>query len=79
MCTRTSFALQTGTLADDSIRGAAIGSNGTYVFAGNTRGDLNGTNAGSYDRGAFKIDVEGDIVWTWQVIPTQIRQIRTYL
>jgi len=60
-------AFQDGTSEDDHLGGAVVGSDGTYVFAGNTRGDWSGTNAGGYDWAAFKVDAQGDILWSWQV------------
>lgn len=40
---------------------------GSVVLAGRTSGNWSGTNAGSVDMAAVKLDAEGDIVWKWQV------------
>ena len=60
-------AFQDGTSEDDHLGGAVEGSDVAYVFAGITRGDWSGTNAGGYDWAAFKADAQGDILWSWQV------------
>ena len=52
--------------------GSAVFANESYVFAGSTRGDWDGTNAGEYDYVAFKVDTQGDILWKWQVNSRQI-------
>lgn len=61
------YASQAGTTETDHLTGATIGRNGTYVFAGSTRGDWNATSNGKYDAAAFKVDARGDILWRWQV------------
>lgn len=40
---------------------------GSSVLAGYTEGNWSATNAGSYDFMAVKLDVNGSIVWEWQV------------
>ncbi|CAN0565340.1 unnamed protein product, partial [Laminaria digitata] len=62
-----SVGTQNGTSGDDHVGGAVVGSNGTYVFAGSTRGDWSGANAGGYDWAVFKVDDQGDVLWSWQV------------
>ena len=62
-----SVATQNGSSGDDHLGGAVAGANGTYVFAGSTRGDWSGANAGGYDWAVFKVDDQGDILWSWQV------------
>lgn len=62
------YASQAGTADNDLLLGTTIVKNGTYGFAGITRGEWNATNDGVYDGAAFKVDASRDIVWRWQVI-----------
>ena len=61
------FGHQNGTPEHDYIDAAAAGPNGTYVFAGTTRGYWSATNAGIEDWVVFEEDAQRDILWTWQV------------
>lgn len=40
---------------------------GSTVLAGSTNGDWNAANAGDDDFAACKLDVDGTLLWKWQV------------
>lgn len=46
----------------------AMMDDGSTILAGSTGGDWNGTNLGGQDFAASKLDVNGNLIWTWQVI-----------
>lgn len=59
--------MQAGTIEEEELLGAASADDGSVVLAGLTYGDLSGTNQGSSDFAAFKVDSSGMTEWTWQV------------
>lgn len=61
------FTVQYGTSGSDKIRDAANGLNNTFVAVGISFGNWSGTNAGSGDMVATKLDINGDVLWKWQV------------
>lgn len=64
----SNISAQSGTSGDDYILGAAVGSDGTYIFGGKTGGSWNATNARGWDWAVFKVDEQGNYLWKWQVI-----------
>lgn len=64
------FLLQDGTAEDDIIKGVAAGEDGSTILAGYTKGAWAGSNDGSYDVAAVKLDANGIEVWRWQVTTT---------
>lgn len=40
---------------------------GSALFAGTTFGDWVQVSVGSWDFAAMKMDVDGNVLWTWQV------------
>lgn len=57
-----------GTSGDDLVYALAMMDDGSTILAGSTGGDWNGTNLGGQDFAASKLDVNGNLIWTWQVI-----------
>ena len=60
-------AAQDGTDDYDFVRTAVATINGTFVLAGSTSGDWNGSNVGDRDFAALKLDADGNVIWKWQV------------
>ena len=60
-------ATQDGTEGNDYANTAVTTINGTFVLAGSTYGDWNGSNAGNSDFAAVKLDADGNVIWKWQV------------
>lgn len=83
------LCIQAGTPEDEHLRGGAVGSDGSTVLVGHSKGDWNGTNAGDYDFVALKVDAQGEIIWKWQVktikrlteqsLPGSIRSTRKWI
>lgn len=61
------FVRQDGTGNFDSFQAAVPTGDGSAVLAGVTFGSWNGTNAGSGDFAAVKLDTNGTVDWRWQV------------
>ena len=61
------ISAQSGTSENDYIHDAALGSDGNYIFGGNTNGNWNATHAGLWDWAVFKVDEQGNFLWKWQV------------
>jgi catechol 2,3-dioxygenase-like lactoylglutathione lyase family enzyme len=57
---------QFGTADGDSSNGVAVDSTGNIYLTGDTRGDLGGANAGSYDAWVAKYDPQGNQLWVQQ-------------
>ena len=57
---------QFGTSDDDFARGVAVDASGNVLVSGNTRGSLEGANAGNLDAFVRKYDADGSVVWTRQ-------------
>lgn len=62
----TLWTRQFGTPGIDTLEDMAIDSAGNIIVVGRTRGDLEGTNAGSDDAFVRKYRPNGDIAWTRQ-------------
>lgn len=45
-----------------------MGDDGSVVVAGQTDGDWDIPNLGHGDMAAFKLDVDGTLLWRWQVL-----------
>ncbi len=60
------WVAQHGTATFDRGYALAIDSTGHILVAGNTNGDLNGTNAGSYDFVLLSYTDSGSLNWTYQ-------------
>lgn len=60
--------LQGGTTEDDTLTAVAVNQvDGSMVFAGKTDGDWGKENAGKSDFVAMKLDIDGNLLWRWQV------------
>eukprot|EP00904_Undaria_pinnatifida_P011787 jgi/Undpi1/7739/HiC_scaffold_23.g10212.m1 len=57
---------QNGTEFDDRLNAAAVGEDGSIVFAGWSEGDWGSVNFGSSDFVAVKLDSNGKELWRWQ-------------
>lgn len=73
MHTLNFVARQDGSIEYDVITGAAAGSDGSVVLSGYTYGNWSEMNQGEEDYVAFKLDSNGDVVWTLQVIGQGLR------
>lgn len=60
--------IQDGTAGVDNATGIALAEDGSAVLSGSTTGDWNATNLGQTDFAALKLDVDGTLLWKWQVI-----------
>ncbi len=58
---------QLGTTGNDFSRGVTTDSDGNVYISGATLGNLDGTNAGSYDAWVAKYDTGGNLLWTKQL------------
>lgn len=58
---------QGGTKGDEFLRGAAFGPNSTAVLVGRTNESWGSPNAGGDDMVVVKLDIDGNLLWTWQV------------
>lgn len=65
------LSFQDGTSLSDGFFDVAANDDGSMVLAGYTWGSWNATNKGSADFVAVKLDSDGSIVWSWQVICCQ--------
>lgn len=61
------FSAQDGTNETDVFSDAVNGLNDTFVIVGHSTGDWNGKNSGSGDMIATKLDIDGNVLWRWQV------------
>lgn len=62
------FVLEQGGTNDaEELNASVMVTDGSVVLAGWTLGNWDGTNAGSYDCAAVKLDVDGNVLWKWQV------------
>lgn len=59
--------LQDGSSGDDTLKCVAAAEDDTVVLAGYTEGSLGGENAGETDCAVVKLDVDGGVLWRWQV------------
>lgn len=58
---------QNGTAEIDRAYGVAVFDDGSTIVAGATAGDWAADNLGEQDFAASKIDVNGTLLWKWQV------------
>lgn len=74
---RTRLPIQDGSEYNDYAHGIELDDDGSVVVAGATRGEWAIPNLGEWDFAAFKLDADGNLLWTWQVtnsgsrMPTQ--------
>ncbi|CAM9254578.1 unnamed protein product [Sphacelaria rigidula] len=61
------YGLQDGSDDLDEILGAASAEDGSVVLAGYTDGSYDGRSTGLEDIVAVKLDVDGELLWKWQV------------
>lgn len=61
------FVAQGGTNGSDRLRAAVTGPDGSFILAGYTSGNWDGTNSGDEDFAALKLDADGTVRWKWQV------------
>lgn len=61
------FLLQGGSLADDKLHAVAATGDGSVILAGSTACVRDEPSIASGDFVAMKLDVDGNLVWTWQV------------
>lgn len=60
---------QGGTSDDDVFLGGGMGDNGSVILVGSSYGNWKDVkNKGGEDFIAVKLDPDGSILWTWQVI-----------
>lgn len=59
--------LQDGTVETDMLNAAVTTADGNIVLSGHTFGDFGGTQVGSYDAAAVKLDTDGGELWRYQV------------
>lgn len=59
--------VQDGTAGVDIATGVALAEDGSAVLSGSTTGHWNATNLGEPDFAAVKLDVNGALLWKWQV------------
>lgn len=59
---------QEGLTVSDRVRGAAALNAGGVVLAGYSKGNWSGTNKGSKGFTAVELDLNGTVLWRWQVI-----------
>lgn len=52
---------------DEVFYAAAVGGDGSIVFAGRTEGNWSAPNNGSFDFAVVKLDADASEVWRWQV------------
>lgn len=52
---------------DDYLQTAAVTVDGNILLAGLTYGNWNGTNVGFAEAAAVKLDLDGTVLWRWQV------------
>ena len=58
---------QNGTANFDKVCAAVVTADGNIVLSGYTDGDFDGTQIGSYDAAAVKLDTDGQELWRYQV------------
>ncbi|CAM9807714.1 unnamed protein product, partial [Ascophyllum nodosum] len=61
------WAWQNGTDEEDSWMAVAMGGDGSVVLAGYTCGNWITTQVGACDVAVAKLDLNGTLLWTWQV------------
>ena len=59
--------IQDGTDKDDIWRAVAMGEDGSVILAGYTCGNWVTTQVGECDVAVVKLDLNGTLLWTWQV------------
>lgn len=64
--------LQDGTTGYDQMAGAAAGDDGSMILVGYVGGSWASTHQGSRDFAAAKLDSNGTVVWTWQVLSRRL-------
>ncbi|CAN0472667.1 unnamed protein product, partial [Laminaria digitata] len=64
---RLYLSAQDGTTEDDKVYDVEDALNNTFVLVGNSFGDWDGASAGSADMTAIKLDIDGNLLWKWQV------------
>lgn len=60
--------VQGGSKANDRVHTVAFTEDGSVILAGSTTGVWGEANRGLGDFAASKLDSEGNLIWTWQVI-----------
>eukprot|EP00904_Undaria_pinnatifida_P009181 jgi/Undpi1/5393/HiC_scaffold_2.g00674.m1 len=65
--------IKDGTPRDDVLNDAAVGPNNTVVLVGTTNGSWDSPNAGGEDMAVIKLDIDGNILWTWQAASAAAR------
>lgn len=66
---------QDGTDSDDTTKSVAVGGDGSIYLAGYTEGDWNQQNAGETDFAVTKLSPDGSLLWRWQVLPAERKEI----
>ncbi|CAN0353237.1 unnamed protein product [Laminaria digitata] len=64
---RLYLSTQNGTTDTDEVLDVEDALNNTFVLVGRSSGDWDGANAGSADMAAMKLDIDGNLLWKWQV------------
>ncbi|CAN0083938.1 unnamed protein product [Ectocarpus fasciculatus] len=74
------WRFQAGASSDDDIvYGVSADAEGSFFIAGKTTGSLDSTtlNAGGEDMAAGKLDGDGVLLWSWQVLCFPLDQFRS--